>query len=187
MSLPQFSAEVSLYETRGHYQTHAGARLAGSIAYKIYPMQTETMIDDGGGVLTLPGTEIITVHSCPPGYEDQGGQCVPVGGWTLTFTDGGENQGGGGTASGGGKKRGNGRDGGDYNPVEGAPCCGGSSMEHGSYHFSADDNQWGCQQKYPGSVVWGSCVEKSGSSEYCKDGWCFPVASLPPIAGIRQG
>jgi hypothetical protein len=175
MNLPPLTAEVSLYQSNGHYRTNAGTSLVRSSTPRIasiYPTQTTW----------AQPTEVITVYGT-----------APVGGGTITFPGGGGTLGGGtgsgGTGSGGktgGKKRGNGRDGGDYNPVEGDKCCGGDGFERGSYHFDDYFMQWGCQERH-GNLIWGSCEAKNGTSEFCKDGWCFPVASVPPITGIAQG
>jgi hypothetical protein len=94
MNLPPLTAEVSLYPSNGHYRTNAGTSLVGSSTRRIsriYPTQSEitsTLTGGDNGIITLPGTEIITVHSCPPGYEDQEGHCVPIGGTEITTVPG---------------------------------------------------------------------------------------------------
>ena len=86
MNLPPLTAEASLYKSNGHYRTNPGTSLVGPSTRRIariYPTQSEitsTMVGGGNGFIDVPGNEIINVHSCPPGYEDQGGQCVPIGG-----------------------------------------------------------------------------------------------------------
>src|SRR5215813_13805463 len=92
MNRPVLSAERSLYQSNGHYRANAGTSVVGRSARgisRVYPTQSEvTSTWSGDGPITVPGTEIITVHSCPPGYEEQAGQCVPIDGGSQTTLPG---------------------------------------------------------------------------------------------------
>jgi hypothetical protein len=175
--LPQFTADSSLYMTNGHYRTNGRAfNLPVPMIGEIYP----TM-------------EVIQVRGCPAGYDQVGdaGDGEPLvcieqqqggsdgGGGSGAGSGGGGGRGGGGGGSGGGgtggPRKGNGRDGGNYNPVEGGKCCGGPSFQSGTYSF---DKDWKCCVSVNGSGCAGCATTKNGSSQVCKDGWCLAVASV---------
>jgi hypothetical protein len=63
MRIPEFTAEVSLYGTNGHYRT---AIASSATTCSIRPAATRGQ--EG---------EVINVHSCPPGFGDIGGSCWP--------------------------------------------------------------------------------------------------------------
>lgn len=88
MSIPGFTAEASLYQTNGHYQTgvHANNIPAQTIG-AIYPARDE----------------VIEVHSCAPGWIDIGGSCWPA---PLTEPSSSGSAGGGMPGSGGGGSEG---------------------------------------------------------------------------------
>jgi len=186
MNLPPLTAEASLYQSNGHYRTNGCTSFVASSTGTIVSIAqggTGTTWDGGGNeIITVPG-EIINVHSCPPGYEDQGGHCVPIGGGTGTGTfpaqSGGTGSGSGGGGKKSGKKKGNGRDKGDYNPKQGALCCGGDYFKRGTYKFTTfarldgtDYWDWGC---CVGNGCVGCETKEDGSSEGCSDGWCGDV------------
>jgi hypothetical protein len=173
MNLPPLSAEVSLYHSKGYYRTNAGLSFLESSTRRIariYPTQSEitSTMTGGNGIITVPGTEIITVHSCPPGYEDQGGHCVPIGGPTLTFTDGGSTQGGGGTGSGG-----------QQQPPPGWKLCPGTKAEQDAC------SEWVVDKPGGGKIGGGQIVCDEKGKVFCciQDGegsWrCLPPSSLP--------
>jgi hypothetical protein len=99
MNLPQFTAEVSLYLSNGDYRTHACTRFVGSsstrpISDVYHPAQTGDTGTTGNEIIHVTGTA-----PCPSGYEQQGGQCVPVTLGTLP-SGGGTPPSGGGQGSG---------------------------------------------------------------------------------------
>jgi hypothetical protein len=172
MNLPQLTAEASLYQPRTQYRTKARTSLVGSSGRgMITTAQGDTSI-------TVPG-ETITVHgtlNCPPGYEDQGGQCVLIGGGTLTTpsqTGGGTRGGTKGHGPSGGKK-GNGLKGGNYNPSKGGICCceSYSGLSQGTYVYdSIAGGGWACSLKIPdGGTLEVFCNPVKGKSAYCADG-----------------
>ena len=65
MNMPSFTAESSLYKTRGRYWS--GRHIVNSLA------QTGSAVRPA---LEQEG-EVIHVHSCPPGWTDYGGTCFP--------------------------------------------------------------------------------------------------------------
>lgn len=185
-NLPGFTADDSLCKARGHYQADSRA----------VNLPTHAMC----GI--SPAMEFIDVRSCPPGFDQvgsggDGGALVCVqqqggdGGGSGSGSGGGPGSGpGGGGGSGkpggggpGPKKKGNGRDGGNYNPTEGGPCCGGSQFQRGNYQYKDVDGQgnydWMCCQEN----ACGGCVTRNGKSEFCKDGHCFNVSVAPGLAG----
>ena len=168
MNLPPLTAEVSLYQSNGHYRTNAGTgpvRSSTRGITRIYPTQSEI-------TSTLVGNEIITVHGtvpaeCPPGFEPQGTQCVPIGGPTLTFTNGGGTQGGG---SGSGAQ-----------PPPGWKLCPGEATEAQQNACS----EWVVDKIGGGKVGGGKIMCDEKGKVYCciQDGegsWrCLPPSSLP--------
>jgi hypothetical protein len=186
MNLPQLTAEASLYRSGTHYRTRSRTSLVESSSHTIRTAQGDTGTQGETGTPPTIGNETITVHGtvplqCPPGYEQLGNQCVP----TNALPTGGTQPvgpGSGKSGSGSGKNRGNGRDGGDYNPVTGGQCCGGGSVDHGVYQLGFNTvikaNDWMCCLYYGPDYSLGSCVfcdTANGASTSCKDGWCQAV------------
>lgn len=175
MNLPPLTADLSLYQLNGHYRVNARTSLVGLSTpriSRIFPTQSEvTSTLSGGvdGIVTVPGTEIITVHSCPPGYEDQGGHCVPISGPTLTFTDGGTPSDGG-TGSGGKQQ-----------PPPGWKPCPGEASKTDQEACS----EWVVDAPGGGKIGGGQIVCDEKGKVYCciQDGegsWrCLPPSSLP--------
>src|SRR5262245_39953415 len=85
MTRPQFTAEASLYRTRGHYRT--GVQVNKLPAKTIGPIYPSSEME-----------EEIHVHSCAPGWTDIGGTCWPN---PLTEPSWGGSAGGGMPGSGG--------------------------------------------------------------------------------------
>jgi hypothetical protein len=92
MTMPRFTAEASLYQTRGQYQTGVQADKFQTITNgPLYPAREME-------------EEVIIVHGCAPGWTDIGGTCwpdpltEPLGGGTGGGMPG---SGGGGSGSGG--------------------------------------------------------------------------------------
>jgi hypothetical protein len=86
MTMPQFTAEASLYRTRGQYRTGVQAnKLPTKTVGPIYPAREME--------------EEIHVHSCAPGWTDIGGTCWPN---PLTESSSSGSAGGGMPGSGGG-------------------------------------------------------------------------------------
>ena len=85
MTMPQFTAEASLYRTRGQYRTGVQAnKLPTKTVGPIYPAREME--------------EEIHVHSCAPGWTDIGGTCWPN---PLTESSSSGSAGGGMPGSGG--------------------------------------------------------------------------------------
>ena len=63
MNMPGFTAGASLYRTNRHYRTGRNRQ-----AIHLPAPTIETI---------HPAREVIEVHSCPPGWTDYGGTCVP--------------------------------------------------------------------------------------------------------------
>jgi hypothetical protein len=189
MNLPQLTAEASLYQSGTHYRTNARTTLARFRSRTIRTAQEGTGTQGETGTPPTIGNETITVRGtapiqCPPGYEQQGNQCIPINalpsGGTQPSGPGGK--GSGGSGSGTGKNKGNGRDGGNYNPALGGQCCGGDLVDHGIYQFGFDPannaNDFMCCQYFGADSFLGTCVfcdTKNGASTSCKDGWCPSV------------
>jgi hypothetical protein len=109
MTMPTFTAEASLYQTKGHYQTRSGRHAVNSSAQKISPVYP-----------ALRGGETIHVHSCAPGFTDIGGVCWPN---PLTEPPVGAGGGGGGPPGGGLPDDGGGGGGGPSVPVHDPGWC----------------------------------------------------------------
>lgn len=89
MTMPEFSAEASLYQTSRHYRAGVQAnKLPAQAIGAFYPAREME-------------EEVINVHGCAPGFTDIGGTCWPD---PLTEPSGSGSAGGGtsGGASGGG-------------------------------------------------------------------------------------
>jgi hypothetical protein len=81
MSLPQLTAELSLYRCHGQYLASVHIGLVGSSARaigRIYPGDDGTTSSGGSEIITVHGTAPVTVPDCGPGFQLQGGQCVPI-------------------------------------------------------------------------------------------------------------
>lgn len=99
MTMPEFSADASLYQTSRYYRTGVQTnKLPAQAIGAFYPaMETE---------------EVINVHGCAPGWSDIGGSCWPD---PLTESSGSGSGGGGIPGSGESGSGGGGSDGlGDY-------------------------------------------------------------------------
>lgn len=154
MNLPRFTAEASLYQTNGHYQT-------GRQAIKL-PTETIRAI--------YPAVEVIEIHSCPPGYTDIGGSCWPD---PLTEPSGGGGGSTPGVPSGGpGEDRPGGGGGRPPKRVAERPKTPKKS-KIGPHNF--DDN---CTRAQVGSIEAKPCVDqlyKDFANKVPKENWPYLV------------
>lgn len=169
MNMPGFTAEASLYRTRGQYRTGVQAdRLPTKMLGPIYPARMED--------------EVIHVHSCAPGFTDIGGTCWPN---PLTEPSSGGGTGGSGLPSGGGSESG-GSGGVGTGPgvpateTEERPICRPPLQQNPDYNPAICQECVGvCDSTYPitpceGSKVWCQAInaEPLRKRRECYEGTC---------------
>lgn len=184
MNLPRLTAEASLYRFGTHYRTRSRTSLVGSSGSTIRTAQ------GGTGTQGETGGEIISVHGCLPGEVKVGDQCVlldPGGTLSSVSVPTGQGPQRPGSGHGGkghgphrpGKNIGNGRNGQNYNPVQGGQCYADFSADGnppvfygGTYSLNpgGSDGGWACCTKLlPAGTLCAFCNPTNGKSAVCAD------------------
>lgn len=172
MTLPRFTAEASLYGTRGQYRNGVPVNtVPTNMIGPIYPARDE----------------VIEIHSCPPGYNDWGGTCYPI--LTEPPIGGSGDPGAPGESGEGGEPRSGGKPGGGgkppkdkpkkpprFNPTEGGTCYADEMrgdknvfVPNGKYTRLPGDIWFCCDQQSPRECI--QCQPEGGPITRCADGW----------------